>query len=138
MEDCIFCKIANGIIPSSKVYEDEDIFAFLDIAPLNKGHTLVIPKKHFNEIYQMPDNLLGKLFSVVKKIACALKQDNDGVNILQNNGKAAGQVVGHVHVHLIPRKDNDNVNLGSWKTKEYQENEIKQYQDKIKNFLKNN
>ena len=115
MEECIFCKISKGEIPSMKVYEADDALAFLDINPRNKGHTLVIPKRHYETVMEMPDEEVGELFKTVKKIAMAVKEgvEASGVNISQNNGKAAGQVVPHVHFHVIPRFETDQVKAGS-------------------------
>ena len=108
--DCIFCKIINGEIPAKIVYEDETSIAFLDIAPCAEGHTVVIPKKHYSKFTDMNENDAGNLFASVKKIASAVEKatDADGSNIGLNNGKAAGQEVPHVHIHIIPRKAGDN------------------------------
>jgi len=106
MEDeCLFCKIAMEEIQSNKVYEDDDFIAFLDINPRNPGHTLVIPKKHYGTILEMPDNEVAELFKVVKRIALAVKKGlkADGISIGQSNERAAGQVIPHVHFHVIPR-----------------------------------
>lgn len=105
MEECIFCKIAMGEISSQKVYEDENFLAFLDINPRNPGHTLVIPKKHYETILEIPDSEAGELFKVVKRIAIAVKKamQADGISIGQSNERAAGQVIPHVHFHVIPR-----------------------------------
>ncbi|MBN2330260.1 MAG: HIT family protein [Candidatus Aenigmarchaeota archaeon] len=102
---CLFCKIISGEIPSKKVYSDENIFSFLDINPRNPGHALVIPKKHYTTILDMPGREVGKLFEGVRMVASAVKNGSsaDGLSIVQSNGKAAGQVVTHVHVHIIPR-----------------------------------
>ena len=107
--DCIFCAIAAGEIPSFKVYEDEQALAYLDINPFAKGHTLVIPKKHAKGLLDTDDEELGDLVVKVKKIAAhvALTLGCDGFNILQNNGAAAGQTVRHVHFHIIPRWNGD-------------------------------
>ncbi len=104
-EDCIFCNIAKGKIKSNKVYEDEDTCAFLDINPRNPGHTLVITKKHHETIFELSDDEVAKLFQVVKKISIALRKGMkaDGITIAQSNESAAGQVVTHIHVHVIPR-----------------------------------
>ena len=109
MEDCIFCKIVKGEIPSYKVYEDDDWFAFLDISPINLGHTLLVPKKHFRNLFDLPNNLLIKLGPVVQKLAMAIKDGvkADGLNLGMNNEPAAGQLVFHAHVHLMPRFTND-------------------------------
>ena len=107
--DCLFCKIIKGEIPSSKVYEDERVFAFLDIGPINKGHTLVIPKKHVTNIFDIETEDLDALSEAVRKIAPAVKKalDADGVNIMSSNGEAAGQVIMHSHIHIIPRFKGD-------------------------------
>ncbi len=109
MADCIFCLITAGKIPSKKVYEDSKVLAFLDINPVAEGHTLVVPKTHWETISQVPDAELGVIFGVVKKLATNLKEKlgADGLNIMQNNGKAAGQEIPHFHVHIIPRKIDD-------------------------------
>ena len=105
MEDCIFCKIAAGIIPSACVYEDDDFRAILDIAPAAKGHVLLLPKKHCANLFEIDDVTASKALSVASKIAKAQKTafNADGINLLQNNGEAAGQSVFHLHIHLIPQ-----------------------------------
>lgn len=108
-EKTIFEKIVAGEIPSFKVYEDNETFAFLDINPANYGHTLVIPKKPYKNIYEIPTVLAGKLFQTVQKIAVAVKKsvEAEGINIVMNNESAAGQIVFHAHVHVLPRFEND-------------------------------
>ena len=103
--DCIFCRIASGEIPAKKVYEDTSTVAFLDISPRNPGHTLVIPKKHYGSILDIPDNELAAVMSTVKKVVVSTKNatNSEGTSIIQSNGKAAGQVVAHLHFHVIPR-----------------------------------
>ena len=105
---CIFCKIINGEIPSYKVYEDENFLAFLDISQATIGHTLVIPKKHYENIFELPEG--SNIFSIVTKLAKAIKKATNvqGVNILNNNGEIAGQTVKHFHIHIIPRYENDD------------------------------
>lgn len=104
-DNCIFCKIINGEIPSRKLYEDDNFIVMMDIQPASKGHSLVIPKEHYANLYEMPENLAGEAIKVaqkmVKKMTTALQAD--GFNLLQNNGEAAGQTVSHFHMHLIPR-----------------------------------
>ena len=104
MEDCIFCKIANGEIPSATLYEDEDFRAILDLSPARRGHTLILPKKHYADLFEMPDELASKTILTAKKVAAALKKglESDGVQLVQNNGEAAGQTVFHFHMHLMP------------------------------------
>lgn len=103
--NCIFCAIAEGEIPSFKVYEDEEVVAYLDINPMAKGHTLVIPKAHSANLLETGDAALEELMARVKKVAAHIKKalPCDGFNILQNNGEAAGQTVHHIHFHIIPR-----------------------------------
>ncbi|WP_163529647.1 HIT family protein [Halobacillus ihumii] len=105
VDDCIFCKIINGEIPSAKVYEDDEVYAFLDISQVTKGHTLIIPKEHTKDIYHTDSGVAEKLFARVPKIANALKQSFEpiGLNLLNNNEEPAGQSVFHLHIHLIPR-----------------------------------
>lgn len=109
MEDCLFCKIVKGEVPSTKIYEDEHVYAFLDINPMNLGHTLVIPKGHCADIHDIPESELHHVISAAKKIANAVKKatDADGVNVYMNNGKAAGQIIFHSHTHVIPRFEGD-------------------------------
>jgi len=104
-ESCIFCRIAQKQVPASFVYEDEKAIAFLDIKPLNEGHTLVIPKSHYESIFEIPVDLISQLHGVTKRIALAVKKatNADGISISQQNGKAAGQEIFHLHVHIIPR-----------------------------------
>lgn len=118
-QECIFCKIANGEIPSSTVYENSDFKVILDVAPAAKGHCLIIPREHFKDIYEIDADTAGKLFSLATEVARALKQELscDGLNILQNNGAAAGQTVNHFHLHLIPRFEGDDVTV-NWNPKE--------------------
>ncbi|MFZ2498957.1 HIT family protein [Methanosarcina sp.] len=108
-EDCLFCKIITGEIPSNKIYEDEAVFAFLDIYPASEGHTLVAPKKHFNTFTEMGTEDVASLFETAKKVTIAVEKafSAEGSNIGINNGKVAGQEVPHVHVHIIPRKKGD-------------------------------
>ncbi|MBN2042765.1 MAG: HIT family protein [Candidatus Aenigmarchaeota archaeon] len=105
MDECLFCKIVKGEIPSDKVYEDTNFLAFLDINPRNPGHTLVIPKRHYETIFDMPDGETGSMLLMVKKVAAAVKNTMkaDGISIGQSNGRAAGQVISHLHFHVIPR-----------------------------------
>ena len=110
---CIFCKIANGTIPSYKVYEDNDVIAFLDVNPASRGHTLVVTKEHFSNMTTCPKSILDKVFEVAQTIAQAqiAQLGATGVNVLTNVGESAGQTVHHFHVHVIPRYDNDGLKL---------------------------
>lgn len=106
MSECIFCKIINNEIPSRKIYEDENVIAFLDLTQVTPGHTLVLPKKHISDIFEYDEELAGTVFSQIPKIARAIKQSDSaitGMNIINNNGSVAYQSVFHSHIHLIPR-----------------------------------
>lgn len=112
-DNCIFCKIANGDIPSATLYEDEEFRVILDVNPAAKGHALILPKKHAANLFELPDETASKALVLAKKIAFTLQEglNADGINVLQNNGEAAGQTVFHFHMHLIPRKKGDTVNV---------------------------
>ncbi len=124
MEQCIFCKIANGEIPSATIYEDENVRVILDIAPAAKGHAILLLKEHAANIFELDPELAGKVFSVVPKVARAIREELgcDGMNILQNNGPEAGQTVFHLHIHFIPRWKEDTVQI-KWSTGGYAEKE---------------
>lgn len=111
MEDCIFCKIIKNEIPSYKVYEDDLVLAFLDVSPMSKGHTLIIPKKHFKDIFEIEDSYLERVVSVSKKIAKKMKDSLgvDGVNLYHASGIHAEQSVFHFHLHLVPRRKDDTI-----------------------------
>jgi histidine triad (HIT) family protein len=129
---CIFCKIIAGEIPSYKVYEDEFTLAFLDINPVNPGHTLVIPKKHFANIDEADEETLSLVIKTVKKVGESLKKNlaAPGYNVQENNDPAAGQIVPHLHFHVVPRILDDG--LGLWPQKKYKENEAEEILNKIK------
>lgn len=118
MSDCVFCKIINGELPSAKVYEDEHVFAFLDLSQVTKGHTLVIPKEHVPNVYELSEEVAANLFKAVPKIANAVKKAYEpiGLNVLNNNGEAAGQSVFHIHLHIIPRYGKGDGFGAVWKT----------------------
>lgn len=113
--NCIFCKILNGDIPSNNVFENENFIAILDAFPANEGHILVIPKKHFENIFEINEETLKEGYAIAKKIANSIKKslNIENINILQNNGALAGQTVNHFHIHIIPRIENDNVVIKS-------------------------
>lgn len=115
-ENCIFCKIANGEIPSATLYEDDDFRVILDLGPASKGHALILPKEHYPNLYEIPDEAAGKAMILAKKMVTKLTEilGCDGYNIVQNNGETAGQTVFHFHMHMIPRYEGDHVALG-WK-----------------------
>ena len=114
MENCIFCKIANGEIPSAALYEDEEFRVILDLNPATKGHALILPKTHAANIYELPDELAGKAMILARHMATKMTErlHCDGFNIVQNNGELAGQTVFHFHMHLIPRYEGDGIGLG--------------------------
>ena len=116
MSDCIFCKIANGEIPSATLYEDEDFRVILDLGPASKGHALILPKAHAANIYEISDDMAAKEMILAKKMATKMTEalKCDGFNIVQNNGEPAGQTVFHFHMHLIPRYEGDQVGI-TWK-----------------------
>ena len=116
MSDCIFCKIANGEIPSATLYEDEDFRVILDLGPASKGHALILPKAHAANIYEISDDMAAKAMILAKKMATKMTEalKCDGCNIVQNNGDPAGQTVFHFHMHLIPRYEGDQVGI-TWK-----------------------
>ena len=115
-DDCIFCKIAAGDIPSATLYEDADFRVILDIEPASDGHALILPKEHYANLYELDDELAAKALVLAKKMITKLTDilGCEGYNVVQNNGTAAGQTVFHFHMHLIPRYANDNVKVG-WK-----------------------
>ncbi|MEZ3433530.1 MAG: HIT family protein [Lachnospiraceae bacterium] len=115
-ENCIFCKLANGEIPTATLYEDADFRVILDANPASKGHALILPKEHYKNLYELDDELAAKALVLAKKMIIKLTDvlGCDGYNVVQNNGETAGQTVFHFHMHLIPRYKGDNVGLG-WK-----------------------
>ncbi|MDO4621350.1 MAG: HIT family protein [Eubacteriales bacterium] len=116
MSDCIFCKIAAGDIPSATIYEDDEFRVILDLGPATKGHALILPKQHYKDITELPEDLAGKAMILAKKIVTCMMEaiPCDGYNIVQNNGEPAGQTVFHFHMHLIPRYVGDHAGV-TWK-----------------------
>lgn len=112
-DDCIFCKLANGVFETNTIYEDELVRVILDANPATKGHALVIPKEHFRNLYDLEDKYASHVLIVAKKVANAMKKELGctGLNIMQNNEEIAGQTIFHFHLHIIPRYDDDNQNL---------------------------
>lgn len=135
MKDCIFCKIAKREVEHNAFYEDEHAIAFLDIEPSNIGHTLVIPKKHFETVDEMGKEEYDRLSEAILKISKGIMHIADGLNIIQNNKEVAGQVVPHIHFHLIPRYKNDGYSVGWKKTEGVTEAENNEFLNKIKKFL---
>ena len=130
--NCIFCKIAAGEIPSKTLYEDEQFRVILDLGPATKGHALIIPKNHYANLYEIPDEVAGDAMKLAKKMATVMteKLECDGFNLVQNNGELAGQTVFHFHIHLIPRYKEDGQVLG-WKGKDTTPEEL----EEIKNII---
>ena len=122
MENCVFCNLANGIWDSATLYEDDDFRVILDLGPASRGHALILPKAHYANIYEIPEELAAKAIVLAKKMAGIMTEalDCDGFNIVQNNGEAAGQTVFHFHMHLIPRYKDDKAGF-VWNTGELDE-----------------
>ena len=131
-DDCIFCKLANGVIPTNSLYEDDVVKVIFDAGPASSGHVLILPKEHFDNVYSLDDDTAAHIFQVAVKVAKALKEglNLEGLNIVQNNGEIAGQTVFHFHMHIIPRYKGDTVNVG-WKPGEVTDEEI----EKIKSLV---
>jgi histidine triad (HIT) family protein len=136
MENCIFCKIVAGEIPANKIFEDDDFIAFLDIKPNNLGHSLLVPKIHCKNIFDMPDEILAKLGKHIQIIAQAVLKGTEakGINIGMNNGETAGQLIGHAHIHIIPRFPQDG--LIHWSAKDgITQEELSKAAEAIKAFI---
>lgn len=138
-DDCIFCKIIDGEIPSAKVYEDDHVYAFLDISQVTTGHTLVIPKVHTKDMYEMTPDVASELFARIPKVANAIKKAYNpiGLNILNNNGEFAGQTVFHLHLHLIPRYDENDGFALKWveRNNEFEFKDLEEIASKINEAL---
>lgn len=135
-DDCIFCKIANGDIPTNALYEDEVVKVIFDLGPASRGHVLILPKNHFDNVYSLDSETAAHIFKVAVKVANGLKTalNCDGLNIVQNNGEAAGQTVMHFHMHLIPRYKNDTVTI-TWVPGENSDEKIEELKAKITPYL---
>jgi len=135
-DDCIFCKIVAGEIPAVRIYEDDVVLAFLDIGPLSDGHALVIPKQHFERVDSCPGDVMGQVAARLGRVAGAVvaATSAEGYNVLCNNGRAAGQLVGHVHFHIIPRVNGDGL-FGSWPAGRYEAGRIEALAAKIRENL---
>ncbi len=136
MNECIFCKIVRGDIPSYKIYEDDKVSAFLDIMPVNKGHVLVVPREHYENMIDAPSEVLCNIMAVIKKIIPAILKSVDakGFNLGMNNGEIAGQAVPHLHFHIMPRFSNDGHRL--FEQGAYNSGEAEEIQEAIVNDLK--
>jgi histidine triad (HIT) family protein len=135
-EDCLFCRMAAGKIPVSKIYDDEVVLAFLDIGPISDGHTLVIPKQHFEKLHECPAEVLSAVAARLGKIAKAVTSalNYEGYNVLCNNGPAAGQVIEHLHFHIIGRSSSDGL-FNKWPSYRYQAGKIEDIADRIRKKL---
>lgn len=133
MDNCIFCKIIAGEIPSAVIFEDDEFKAILDRFPSNIGHVLILPKKHYTNIFDIDEEVAGRLFKLAVKIAKNIKEvlGIEAMNIIQNNGSLAGQTVHHFHLHLIPRYENDSVQV-KWKQLDLTDEQISEIQNKLK------
>lgn len=132
-DNCIFCKLANGEIPTATLYEDEDFRVILDASPAAKGHALILPKQHYANLYELDDSVASKVLVLAKKVITKMTDilGCDGYNIVQNNGEPAGQTVFHFHMHLIPRSKGDEVGLG-WKMGELTDEDKEDILSKVK------
>ena len=135
--DCIFCKIIAGEIPAVKVLDDERVLAFMDINPSSRGHMLVVPKKHAENIFEIPESDLAAVTKAVKRCATAVKEalKAEGVTVLQLNGKASDQIVPHLHIHIMPRWEHDGLSISSWEMKPGDMEEIKGIARKVKEHI---
>ena len=131
-DDCIFCKLANGEIPTNKIYEDEDFTVILDLGPATRGHALILPKDHADCLFDLPDETAAKILPLAGKLGKKMveKLHADGMNVIQNNGEVAGQSVMHYHLHLIPRYKNDGQHL-LWKPGKVSDDEVKEILDAL-------
>ena len=130
--NCIFCKIASGEIPSKTLYEDEDFRVILDLGPASKGHALILPKNHYANLYELPEETAGEVMKLAKKMAVQMTErlGCEGFNLVQNNGELAGQTVFHFHMHLIPRYREDGQKIG-WKPQEVSQEELEETRKQI-------
>jgi histidine triad (HIT) family protein len=133
---CIFCRIVRGDVPSHAVYQDQKVYAFLDVGPLAAGHLLLIPKDHHATMAEVPPDTAASIGAALPRLTQAVAQaaEAEGVNVLQNNGRVAGQVVEHVHVHLIPRRKGDGLGY-RWNAGTYQPGEAESIRDRLIEIL---
>jgi histidine triad (HIT) family protein len=136
-QECIFCKMVKKQIPVALVHEDDSTFAFLDINPIAKGHTLVVTKKHYENLLATDKNDLKVLIETIQKVSAAIVKamGAEGFNVLMNTGEVAGQLIPHVHFHVVPRFKDDNVPIGNAPRGKYEENEIQEIMEKIRNEI---
>ena len=134
-DDCIFCKLANGVFETNTLYEDDQFRVIFEASPATKGHVLVIPKEHYANVFEIPEDLIADAYKVAKKVATALKEVTgcEGINILQNNGEVAGQTVFHLHIHIIPRYEKGE--MVQWTPGELDEAAVKEIIERSKGLL---
>lgn len=132
-DDCIFCKLANGDIPTRSIYEDEEFNVILDVAPATKGHALILPKNHAANLYELLDETAAKTLVLAKKLITSMteKLNCQGFNVVQNNGETAGQTVLHFHMHLIPRYEGDGQNM-LWEPQTFSDETLDEIRDTLK------
>ena len=132
-DDCIFCKLANGVFPTNSIYEDDTFNVILDVGPATKGHALILPKEHYDNLYELPDETAGKAMILARKLGTEMvkRLNADGLNVVQNNGETAGQTVMHYHLHLIPRYKNDGQHI-LWQPSEPSKEELEEIRDILK------
>jgi histidine triad (HIT) family protein len=138
MDECVFCRIAAGEIPSTKLYENSRVLSFLDIKPAAKGHALVIPKKHYHTLLDIPHEELCEIMEIVQKVAAAVMSTvpgTQGFNVIQSNREAAGQVIPHLHFHIIPRSKGDSLNF-AWEQGKTEKEELQRYAELVKKKMK--
>ena len=135
MTDCIFCKIISGEIPCAKVYENDKVIAFLDIAPVNPSHTLIVPKQHYEQMQDIPDDMLCEVMITIKKLSKAIMKavNTSSFNLGMNNGREAGQLIPHAHFHIMPRFAGDGYK--HWQGKSYKEDEMQKIAENIRKAL---
>jgi histidine triad (HIT) family protein len=138
--DCIFCKIVNGEIPAVKVLNEDKVFAFMDINPASRGHMLVVPKNHSENIFEIPEGDLLAVISAVKRCAGAVKEalGAEGITVLQLNGRASDQLVPHLHVHIMPRWENDGMSVSHWEMGKGDIEELQEIARKVREHLRSN
>ena len=132
-DDCIFCKLANGVFKTNSIYEDELFNVILDVGPATKGHALILPKEHYDNLFELPEDVAGKAMILAKKMGknIADKMNADGLNVVQNNGAVAGQTVMHYHLHIIPRYENDGQKI-LWEPTKPSDEELLEICEKLK------
>jgi len=135
--DCIFCKIIDGEIPAVKVLDKDQVIAFMDINPASRGHMLIVPKKHVENIFEISEDDLSAVMNAVKRCAQAVRQalKAEGITVLQLNGKASDQIIPHLHVHIMPRWQNDRLSVSQWEMKEGDREELQEIARKVKEHI---